>query len=411
MAKGIDLAIAADTRSAMSAINRGLLEPLEDVSEVLEKVGDDSKDAGDRLERGMRDAQRRTEDAKDEIRQLRDELNKAGRAGKDAGRDIDDGLDQVSDTSREVGDELRGNIGEAFSSFRGDLEDLPQIAQDTLGGLAGSGALGGIAGVAATAAGAAGLGLIIGAIDAINEAAEKSEERANELAGAYIDAGSTVLSTLDSAARISEVVTDKELREEATRLADTIGIDLAEAVRIVAGDANALAGAQSILAGRQQEVNDKMNTGTELSAQRIIEIQEERSAVIGQVDALDVYSERQDIATQRATLYSDSLKSIVDDAGTVTVEVDELGNKLVTLPDQTQIFIDAQTQQASTNVDQFKGDFDQKVDQMNGRDVTLNARASMDEAENAVDSFVARNDGKHFRVIGRVTFDKGQEFG
>lgn len=369
-----------------------------DAETSIGKLEDAVEDAGrggardlDRIEDSLRDVQRqagRTEDAVDDI----------GVRGGDSFR-------KLGDAGGEVADELRGNIGEAFSSFRGDLEDLPQIAQDTLGGLAGSGALGGIAGVAATAAGAAGLGLIVGAIDTINEEARKSEDRANDLAQAYIDAGSTVLSTIDQAARVSQVVTDKELRDEATRLADTIGIDLAEAVRIVAGDANALAGAQGILADRQQVVNDKMNTGTELSAQRVVEIQEERIAVENQSDALQTYADRQDVATQRAQLYSDSLKAMIDDAGSATVEVDELGNRLYTLPDQTQVLINAETQQATTNVDGFKGDLD-------GVPETVSTHAAFDSstATRDLETWISRNQGRTIRIAGRFDVDSGAPF-
>ncbi|CAH0262754.1 hypothetical protein SRABI98_03550 [Microbacterium sp. Bi98] len=367
-----------------------------DAETAIGKLEDAVEDAGrardlDRLEDSLRDVQRqagRTEDAIDDI----------GTRGGNSFR-------KLSDAGSEVSGELRQNLGETFSSFRGDLEDLPQIAQDTLGGLAGSGAIGGIAGLAATAAGAAGLGLIVGAIDNINAAAEKSEERASELAGAYIEAGTTVLSTIDAAARVSQVVTDKELREEATKLAETIGIDLAEAVRIVAGDANALAGAQGILADRQAVVNDKMNTGTELSAQRIIEIQEERRAVIDQSNALEVYSDRQDTATQRAQLYSDSLKAMIDDAGSATVEVDELGNKLYTLPDQTQVLINAETQQATTNVDGFKGDLD-------GVPETVTTRAQFDAsaADRDLDNWIIRNNGRTIRIAGRFDVESGVPF-
>lgn len=365
MAKGIDIAIAADTRSAMSAINRGLIDPLEDVSEILETVGKEGPDATDKLERGMRDAQRRTDDAKDEIRDLRDELNKAGRAGKNTGDDIGRGMRDGADDMRrfgdqagEVGDELRQNLGETFSSFRGDLEDLPQIAQDTLGGLAGSGALGGIPGLAATAAGAAGLGLVIGAIDTISQEAEEAKAYANELAQAYIDAGSTILDSITAAARIGDVITDDEQLEKAKTLADALGVDLAEAVRIVAGDTNALTTAQKSLADEQIRLNDIKRETTDATFTEALAYQDEQVALDAARSALEPYTAATESATEKARLHSDALKSMLADAGNATVQVDDLGNKLYTLPDGHQIVIDAKTGIASDNIDRFKGNVD-----------------------------------------------------
>jgi hypothetical protein len=52
------------------------------------------------------------------------------------------------------------------------------------------------------------------------------------------------------------------------------------------------------------------------------------------------------------------LRGLINDAASATLEVDELGNELYTLPDGTQIMIDAETGQATTDVQKFKGDVD-----------------------------------------------------
>lgn len=404
---GISIPILSNVRDFLSGTKQ-VEGALDDVADSLDDVARDAARGTDRISDSLSDTGRDVDRLERKFRDLATGTRDSSRKAGDSVRTIKDDIDTVGDASREVGDELRQNLGETFSSFRGDLEDLPQIAQDTLGGLAGSGALGGIPGLAVTAAGAAGLGLIIGAIDNINQAAEKSEERANDLANAYIEAGSTVLSTIETAARVGNVITDKELRTEAENLAKTLSIDMAEAVRIVAGDTNALAGAQAILADRQEKVNEKMHTGKELTAQQIIDIQEEAGAVYDQSAALDVYAQRQDTATQRAKLHSDALKSMIDDYSDVGVEVDEVGNKVVNLPDGTKIFIDANTQQASTNLDRFKGDYDGKIDQMNGRQVVVQSKFDSAGAQSAFDAFIARNNGKAIKVGTRVASIDGE---
>jgi len=71
---------------------------------------------------------------------------------------------------------------------------------------------------------------------------------------------------------------------------------------------------------------------------------------------LDKLTGAMDEGAARAKTTSDGLLRIAESAEDATMQVDELGNKVVTLPDNTQIFIDAKTGQASLNVDQFKGD-------------------------------------------------------
>ncbi|MEV4738538.1 MULTISPECIES: hypothetical protein [unclassified Microbacterium] len=405
MAKGIDLSVAADTRSAMSAINRGLLEPLEDVSEQLEQLGDDSKQAGDKLERGMRDAQRRTDDAADEIKKLRDELNRAGRAGKTTGDDIDDGLDRVKHAAAETGDELKQNLGETFSSFRGDLEDLPQIAQDVFGGLAGS--VGTLPAAFGLAAGAAGIGLLINAFQGIEAERQKLEDRAGSLAQAYIDAGTTVLDTVTLASRVSEVLTDPEKRADAQKLVDVLGVDLPEAARILAGDTNALATAQDVLADKNAKLNDQRATGKLLTEEEAAALADQQNALDNAGSSLDTYATNNAKAADIARDYSDALKGMVNDAGDVGVEIDDLGNKLISLPDGKQILIDAETGQATTDVARFKGDTDGVIDQLNGRDVVLSVKSELVAAQRDVDGFIVRNNGRTIQLKSRVISAEG----
>lgn len=414
MAKGIDLSIAADTRSAMSAIQRGIIDPLEDVTELLEKTGTESKDAGRDLERSMRDAQRRTEDSKDEIRELRDELNKAGRAGKKTGSDIGRGMKDSADdmrkfgeTSSEVGDELRQNLGETFSSFRGDLQDLPQIAQDTLGGLAGSGALGGIPGLAATAAGAAGLGLIIGAMDTMNAKTEELQGRAADMAQAFIEAGSTTLDALTIAASTAELTSDPEKRKRVQEYADALGVDFATAARAYVGDVNAMAAVDAIAndaRAKSMDIADEQRKSlkaltpeqqaTVEQTSKIVNTQKELHTVVA--DATSQFNDQQAV-----------LLGLIRDAGKSAVEVDNLGNKLVTLPDGAQILIDADTGVATTKLDKFQGDADGVIDHVNGKEIVLKARADMSYATAQYNKWIKDHDGKSIKIGTRVITPDG----
>ena len=406
MPKGIDLSIAADTRSAMSAINRGLIDPLEDVSELLEKVGDDGKEAGKDLERGMRDAQRRTDDAADEIRKLRDELNKTGRAGKSSGDDIDAGLGRVKHSAEEAGDELRQNLGETFSSFRGDLEDLPQIAQDVFGGLAGS--VDSMVGSLALAGGAAGVGLLIAGFQAIQEQEQQRKERVGEWVQAYIDGLSTMTDAVANFASVEEIYTDGDRYAQAKKNAEDWGVSVSTAVNAMAGDAASLAVVNDTLTASEQRVAEAVDN---LKGGRLAGLNKDmrdlRQSTIDGRSSFEALTGEMDEAKAIAAQYSDSLISIAQNAESAQVSVDELGNTVYELPDGQQIMIDAETGQATADLTKFKGDADGVINQINGRDVTLSVNAAVAEAERTVNNFITKNNGKSFTLNGRVKVDSG----
>lgn len=405
MAKGIDISIAADTRSAMSAINRGLLEPLEDVSEQLEQLGDDSKDAGRDLERGMRDAQRRTDDAADEIRKLRDELNKAGRAGKSTGDDVDDGMGRIKRAGAEASDELRQNLGETFSSFRGDLEDLPQIAQDVFGGLAGS--IGGLPAAFGLAAGAAGIGLLVAGFQQLQEQEEARKERVHEWAQAYIDSSNLIIGAAHTVAEVQEIATDPERYAEAKENAKNWGVDVSTAMRAMAGDATALTIAQENLAAK----GDEVAAATERAGGNIKGLDYDMRTARGEYNlgtkALEELRGEMSEGASIAQQVSSSLLGIVSSSSDAAVEVDELGNRLVTLPDETQVLIDAETGQATQDVSRFKGDTDGMIESLNGRDVVLSVKSEVAAAQREVDGFIVRNNGRTIQFKSRVISAEG----
>lgn len=299
---------------------------LDKLAAALNEVGEDGKrDAGEvesALEDLFRQAQR-TERAVDDM-------------GAVGGR----GLGKLKESATEVQQEIGQNLGEAVSSFRGDLSDLAQVGQDTLGGLAatmaGTGPAG-IAGAALLAAGAIGAGGIAAALEQAEERRRVLAERANDLAQAYIDAGSGVLDALTQVDRFVEVLTDPEMRKEAEGLAKLVGDDLPLAARVLAGDEEALADART---HQTALMKDQSIAGVALK------------------NALDEQTQVQRQAKETAALVTDEYLRQINAAQGVTQEVDALGNSVYTLPDGKQIMIDAATGQASADVSRFKGDLD-----------------------------------------------------
>ena len=128
MAGGYSVGIASETKAFEQGIKRGVIEPLEDAQDALKDLG--RNDGPGDLERSMRDAQTATRKLDDEIADTRDSLERLGRSARTAGADGERGMSQVKDGAKEVQQEIGSNLGEAVSSFRGDLSDLGQVGQD-----------------------------------------------------------------------------------------------------------------------------------------------------------------------------------------------------------------------------------------------------------------------------------------
>lgn len=404
MAKGIDIAIAADTRSAMSAINRGLIDPLEDVGELLETIGDDGKDATDKLERGMKDAQRRTDDAKDEIRDLREELNKAGRAGKKAGDDIDDGFRRAEDGAEEFRDEANSTARESAASFDGSAESIADMFQEVAANaFAGFGPAGAVAGLAA----AAGIGLAVAGFEQFNEESEASKERAAEWADSYIVAGGRILSATQEVEKARAIVTDPEQYAQAIENAKNWGVSEGTAILAMTGNTDALSEARSRLADKEAEVSEAVEkAGGDIRglSYDMRTMREEASTGNATLDLLTGEMQR---GAQQADVYSESLRLIAQNTEGATVKVDEFGDSVYTLPDGKEIYIDAETGQATEDTDAIE----RKIYGIKDKNVNINVTNSgLTAAQNAVNRFISTNDGKSFRLHGRVTVDSGAPF-
>jgi hypothetical protein len=286
---GYTVPIASETKAFKQGVETGIIKPLEEAQDAADALG---KTRGpEQLERDLKAAQKATETLKDDTeraaRAIEQDYRNSYRQMKQS---ADEGLSGVSDKTREVGDEIKTNLGETFSSFRGDLTDLPQIAQDTLGGLAGSGALGGIAGIAATAAGAAGLGLIIGALENGQLTAEEMRAKVAELAQALIDAGEDGGPAIDFLVeRLQAMATNaedtetslKELKELADGSESSFS-DLAQAAGLNAEGLREM-WRESDRAQREyqklSEANDTLGESTEYTYRQLLEMGEAQGKV------------------------------------------------------------------------------------------------------------------------------------
>lgn len=354
MARGgkIEIPIAVDTSGVERSLSNGLVDPIEDAEDALKKL----EKAGDNvdLDKSLDKAQTATKDLSRELDDARDDLKKLGFAAKDAGDDGRVGMDKIKGGAQELQSEIGSNLGEAVSSFRGDITDLGQVGQDTLGGLAatvaGAGPVG-LLGAFALAAGAAGLGLFTAGQEEAKEKQDLLNESAANFASGYIDGINGAMSAAQVFAEINAIATDPARYQEAKDAASEWGVDVRTAMGAMAGDATALATAQEGLDRRTEEAN-----------RRLLEQEEQVDGTAGAVydmaDSVTAGAERMDGLTtalamgkQQADEAAGALYNYATSAGEATDQTDDLGNKIVRLPDGKEIVVDAKTQRAYEDLD------------------------------------------------------------
>lgn len=374
---------------------------LEDLEGSLDDVADEVKkvDRGN----GFKDLERSAERAEDEMSDLEKRLRKVRDEAGDVGDKGKDGFRKLGDAGEEVSGELKQNLGETFSSFRGDLEDLPQIAQDVFGGLAGS--VGGLAGAFALAAGAAGIGLLIGAFEQMNEASEESMERAGEWADAYIEAGSRTLTFEQQAAKVSAIISDQSGRYKvAEENAKLWGVSIDTAVAAMAGSTSAIDEVTKAL--------DKKRDASEKDAAAAQEMAEANGSALLALtpaeveynkakDALNLLTGEMERGAQGADVYSRFLADTARATEGATEAVDEFGDTVISLPDGTQVYIDAETGQATSDVNAIQ----KKIYGVKGTTVGVNV--STTSASHGLNNWIAQNNGRTIKVYGKYIAPAG----
>lgn len=381
-----------------------------DAERAIGRVGDELKDTGrtgarslDDIEDSLRDVQRQSKHTEDSI------------------SDIDArGFGRLKEGAHEVTQEIGQNLGETVSSIRGDLSDLGQVGQDTLGGLAatlaGTGPAG-IAGAAAVAAGAVGLGLVTAEIQEQNKHVQELKQYFADAWKAAVEGGRNYIDLSTMIAEMNSIQFDPERADEYKRIqedANKLGLDRVTLLQAAAGDQEALNvvldRSNGLLEANREAIKRGKKEGFG-SGERLMQLSDEEVALTLTNDRWkqygDISAENQQKARDAARAMSETLLRAVDDADSATKAVDDFGNVLITLPSGQEIVIDAKTGQASTDVSKFKKDTDEVVEQLDGSEINLVVKTALSDAQKQINRFISLNDGKAFKLRGRVTVDQG----
>lgn len=365
-----------------------LEKTFDEAAKSAKDLGDDSKDAGRDVERGFRDAARRAKDL--------------GDAGEDAGRDVKRGMDDASEGLDEFKDEANSTAREAAASFDGSIESIvdgfQEVAANALGGF-------GPAGVAAGLAAAAGIGLAVKGFEEFNEAEQASEERAAEWADAYIEAGSRILDASQIVESARAIITDPEQYEAAKKNATDWGVSESVALLAMAGDTNALTEARDALAKKEASLAGELERAGGDRRNLTYDERKHREEVQNGTASLELLSSEMNRGSDRADIYSSSLRLLAQHTEGATREVDELGDTIVTLPDGKKIYIDAETGRATDNVDAIEN----KIYGIRDKTVDVNVRANLGGATSAYERWIARNNGRSIKIYGKYVSPPGSD--
>ncbi|MHC9045821.1 hypothetical protein ACYX8G_14640 [Microbacterium saperdae] len=339
----IKIPITADARDVIRATD-DVEEALDDVADALDDMTRDTKrsaekaeDSVDDLADTFRDAQRRAKDLGDE--------------GDDAGDKVKRGMKRAEDGVEEFKDEANSTAKEAAASFDGSAESIADVFQElAANAFAGFGPAGAVAGLAA----AVGIGLAVSGFEQVGEAEQESRERAAEWAQAFVEAGSRVLSAATTTAKAVDIATDAEKYKIAADNARNWGVDVSVAIAAMAGETWALNAANDSLQQSAKKINDEMSeVGIQYdwAGESMTDLTTRTAA--GQ-RSFDQLTGEMALGVEQADALSQSLRNTAANTEGATTKVDEFGDAVTTLPDGTRIYVDAETGQATTDLDKIE---------------------------------------------------------
>lgn len=341
---GIQIGIASETKAFKQGVETGIIKPLDKAVDALDDLG---KSRGpDQLEDGLKDAQKASErlqdETKDTARTIEKEYRDSYRKLKDS---ADDGYSGVKEGARSAKEEVIQNFSEVASSFDGSAQGIADGIQGTFGGLASSLPL-----PLGLAAGAIG---VIGGTIASDWAAntEKMKEDANEWAQTFIENGGKVLTAGTIAAKGLDILQNQF--EEVTKNATAWGVSQETAAAAMAGSQTALDQVTKSVGGLKDKYDEILRTEDPFdkfgNANGPLAAAEQ--AWRNAKGSLDVVTGAMDLGAKQADIYSYFLRDLATNTEGATTAVDEFGDSVITLPDGKQIYIDAETGQATDNVD------------------------------------------------------------
>lgn len=327
---GVSIDIGANSRDFVRAVGKDMPDALEDVVDGLEDVTKAGDKAGDKIEAGMRDAQRATSKQEDALRDLVKQTKKADDANDDYRKSSKRTFEESGSAVAEFKDEARQNFSEVVSSFDGSMDSVADLAQGTLGGLAGS--IAGPVGLAAGAGAAVLGGMFTSMTTAATEASEESAERVDNMVDDMLESGQRFASESLIREAMKDIVKDADKLKDVERRANIAGVSVQTALRAQAGDKDAISTA---IDAATRSLDGLIASGASASSYQVRETQKvidgykalqgDISTAAGRVDLITQASTTSAAALSNADVKAQGLRATLDAmpaSKKMTVDVD-----------------------------------------------------------------------------------------
>lgn len=345
---------------------------LDDVEKALDDVADEAKDlerTGGKSFKKMEDG---AEDAADETRELVKRLRDVEKAADDVGDKSRKSFDKAKDGVEEFGEEANSTARESAASFDGSAESIADAFQEiAANAFAGFGPAGALAGLAA----AAGIGLAMAGFENVQEAQEESKARAAEWADAFIEAGSKVLTFDQQAAKVRDIITDPDRYKTATDNAKLWGVSIDTAVAALAGSEGAIDEVTTALDKKKKASEEDARAAQEMAeanGSALLALTPAEQEYLKAQEALNLLTGEMERGAQGADVMSRYLIDTARNTQGATEAVDEFGDTVISLPDGHQVYIDAETGQATSDTTAIE----KKIYGIQDKNVRVNAKAT-----------------------------------
>lgn len=262
MAKGINIAIGADTRAYAVAVKKGMIDPTEEAAEALEDLSKNGPRDLEKVEGSLREAGEATEDVRREFSEMQKEIRELGRKAKtDFGDKVKGATDVASEGMEELKDEGTGTAKELAASFDGSMESISGGIQEVAANaFAGFGPAGAAAGIAA----ALGLGAITAELTKQQEEAEETKQALIDMYREAIDEGRNYLSEAQILASLTDLLLDPAKQDEFRKKAAEINVDMLTYARAQAGSYEDL----QIVIDAAKKADEERGSGAEVNSKQ-----------------------------------------------------------------------------------------------------------------------------------------------
>jgi hypothetical protein len=235
-------------------------------------------------------------------------------------------------------------------------------------------------------------------MQAVADETEASKERASEWAEKFVEAGGRVLTAAQNTADGLDIINNRQ--DELQKNAQDWGVSVEVATAAMTGQQWALDAVGESLAGMEAEYQKALKTAQEnpegVIGPEASKLENQRAAVDRGTESFRKLNAEMEAGAGQADSYSRYLVAMAEHTAGATAAVDEFGDTVYSLPDGTQVYVDAETGQATTDLDAIE----KRIYSL-PRDTVLKVDADLSGAESKITQFIRKDRTIRVQIDGK----------